>query len=121
MAKLGKRAKRLTKLRIHEVSAVDSGAGRGVRIMLAKRDGNRPRYRFNEAGSLVPIDKGPPIGATAIEKARAEIEQNHAASLKRQTEDHAMEQVVDIAKAMENRIATMMKRDPTIAARRARC
>jgi hypothetical protein len=33
MAKIGKR-KRLTQLQITEVSAVDSGAGRGVRIAL---------------------------------------------------------------------------------------
>ena len=35
----------LTKLRISEVSAVDKGAGNGVRIMLMKRDDDRPRSK----------------------------------------------------------------------------
>jgi hypothetical protein len=48
-------AKKLTKIRIDEVSAVDSGAGRGVRVVMMKRAGKR--YRFNEAGSLVPVGK----------------------------------------------------------------
>jgi hypothetical protein len=75
MAKIGKR-KRLTQLQITEVSAVDSGAGRGVRIALMKR------AHFGGAYNLVRRDKAAPVdgGAAAIEKARAEIAANIAAA-----------------------------------------
>jgi hypothetical protein len=121
--KLAKK-KRLTKLRVDSVDVVDRGAGEGVRIALIKRDGDpkrRGHAHFDDAYGLIRADGRSwrtkatrDAGDAAIEKARAEIEQNYAApALKRQMEEE-MEQVVDIAKAMENRIATMMKRDPTI-------
>jgi hypothetical protein len=73
----GKRIKRLTAIRVDEVSAVPHGAGEGVRVVLMKSDrpayvltddglapigkvdhpagGKKRRRRFNDAGTLIPI------------------------------------------------------------------
>jgi hypothetical protein len=74
MSGIKKRARRLTRLKISEVSAVPSGAGRGVQVVLMKadtQDGDvsvgeymrqrgqkkRPRFRFGPAFNLVPVDQ----------------------------------------------------------------
>jgi hypothetical protein len=46
-----KMSKILTRLRIDEVSAVDRGAGEGVKIMLAKRDGKHLKRQFRRVKS----------------------------------------------------------------------
>jgi NADH dehydrogenase/NADH:ubiquinone oxidoreductase subunit G len=105
--KLGKRLKRLTRLKVNEISAVDRGAGEGVHIVLAKRQ--KPRYRFNDAGSLVPVDKV----NDSVERALAEIAE-HRAVVKAAaplTEDHPMEtsEVIKAAVAkVDDRIAAII-------------
>jgi hypothetical protein len=123
--------KRLTRLKISSVDAVDRGAGEGVRIMLMKRD--RPRFVMGPAFNLIPAaddtgeGDGVAKGSTSLEKALAEIAETrqlakslavtkaHAAPL---TEDHPMEtsEVMKAAVAkVDDRIAVIMKREPTIS------
>jgi hypothetical protein len=119
MAKVGKRARRLTKLRIDEISAVDSGAGRGVEVVLLKRDKKPPKFIFNDTFGLVrnparksaEVEKNLPTSgglvdddraAASLAAAKREIAENRefaksaGASLPG-TEDHT----TDIEKAAE--------------------
>jgi hypothetical protein len=120
MAKLGKRAKRLTKLRIHEVSVCDAGAGRGVRIALMKRRGDQPerRWRWGPAYNLIPAEGDDGSRAETIAAAKREIAENWSGSglgeakLSSGTEYQSME--INIAKAMEVRTAAIMKSDPSV-------
>jgi len=105
-------AKRLTKLRIDSVDAVDRGAGEGVKVMIMKRDGARrwdvPRgYRWNDAYDLVPVDDAD-RQAASVAKAMAEIEANKAAIGKAAPR---MEDIMtdDIIGTMSDRVAEIAK------------
>src|SRR5579863_9373264 len=75
--KTGRRPKRLTRLKISEVSAVDRGAGEGVRVVFMKRAGGK-RFRFNDADSLVPGDDDQAdVGKSSLDRALAEIAEHH--------------------------------------------
>jgi hypothetical protein len=127
MTKMGKRAKRLTRLKIHEVSVCDAGAGRGVRIALMKRAGkSRPRFVFNGADSLVPnVDDSwtKPTVAKALEEIEANRRLLNSAGLAKATppamEHHNMG-IETVAKAaitkMDSTIEDLM-RDPAIKSR----
>ena len=116
-----RRPKRLTKLRIDEVSVCDSGAGRGVEVVLMKRDvgfndageltiDGVPRWRRKMTGGVTKVD----TGDTSLDRALEEIEETkrfakaHAAPL---TEDHPMEtsEVMKAAVAkVDDRIAAII-------------
>lgn len=77
---------RLTKLRIHEVSSVDRGAGKGVNVVLMKRDGDDIDWaKVQESiqkGKTIAFDIDPPafdiekalhVASTALNKAIGDI------------------------------------------------
>jgi hypothetical protein len=114
-------AKKLTKIRIDEVSAVDSGAGRCVRVVLMKRNGKKPRYVMNDSFNLVPIDKVDTDGDSTA-RALAEIAANRAAGFVPKSfnsipghqfrKEEKMQ--TDIIKTMDERLAEIRKADPSI-------
>jgi hypothetical protein len=110
-----KRARRLSALKILEVSAVDRGAGEGVRIALMKRAGARPRFRFNDADSLVPIENDVD---QAVAAAKREIAENIAVAQKpagsnptekRQQMGERMEPQTDLATVAKKHIEAIAK------------
>jgi len=120
---MAKRIKRLTRLQISEVSAVDAGAAVGARVVLMKR-----ATGFNDAGELL-IDGVPrwqrkkkAAGGSgkgdSLAKALAEIEANRAiaksaAPLMGDTKMQTQE--IDVVKAMSSRIAEIRKAFPTLS------
>jgi hypothetical protein len=136
-------AKRLRKLRVTEISCVHHAANPGAKVMLLKRDGtdakDRTRAELGEllakrAGTGQPIvfiskstgerwalpadaDIAEPMilsaGGLGLEVELPPAKQRGEPIAKVEGDMQQME-TVDIAKAMENRIATMMKRDPNI-------
>jgi hypothetical protein len=56
----------LSNLKIDEVSAVDRGAGEGVRIMLTKRDGTPDYQRNSHPPRGAPEAKGTTNNAIAL-------------------------------------------------------
>ena len=113
--KTGRRPKRLTRLKINEVSAVSRGAGEGVRVVLMKRDGGK-RYRFNDAGSLVPVDEDQAdVGKSdRLAAVRQEIEQNRAFAASYAKSD-LEDDMSDVIKAADDRIAAIQKAFPGIS------
>jgi hypothetical protein len=97
--KIQKRPKRLTRLKVNEVSLVDRGAGEGVRVVLMKR-------KFGGADSLVRIGKIVGVrhqstdDADPIAKAKQEIAENLAvAKSLAVTKEDPMETTSEVMKA----------------------
>jgi len=115
---MAKRIKRLTKLRIDEVSVCDSGAGRGVEVVLMKRNvgfndadeltiDGVPRWRRKKGGAVAKAD--------SLERALQEIEETRRLrkSLAVEKEDTTMQ--TDIVTAMSKRLGEIRAVHPHIS------
>jgi hypothetical protein len=126
---VNKRIKRLTRLKIDEVSAVTAAANPGARVAIMKRDGGKKRRvaGFDAAGQFVDRDGVPEWrwkrGVVAnlddgdsLAKALAEIETNRAfvKAAAPLMGDTMQTQEVDVVKAMSSRITEIRKADPSI-------
>jgi hypothetical protein len=106
--KSGRRVKRLTAIKLHEISVVDNGAGGDHRpqsrpaIVLMKRQ--KPRYVMGPAFNLIPADDDTDTVDkvdTSLDRALQEIEETRQLqkSLAVTKEDNSMDTVTDVAKA----------------------
>jgi len=109
-------ARKLKKLQVLEVSAVNAAASPGARVLIRKRNYATPTgYRWNDAYNLVPVDDDDGEQPTAkitdadrLAAVRREIADNYAAVGKAATEDHDMEHD-DIIGTMSDRVSEIAK------------
>jgi hypothetical protein len=120
---LARRPKRLTRLKINEVSAVDSGAAIGAHVVVMKGvTTGRGRWarQWDDAYTLLPRRKkggGDAIGkgeTSSLARAKREIRINKLAAAG-YTAPKESDMEIDIMKAMSNRIAEVQKVFPNLS------
>lgn len=86
-----KMAKRLTRLRIDEVSSVDRGAGEGVKIMLMKRQEEPQMTQPNTISKIFAKMFGAPDNSITIDKSIEGLAESVSSILADENIDHATE------------------------------
>jgi hypothetical protein len=120
-------AKRLTRLVISEVSAVDRGAGEGVRIALVKRAAKGERWAGNFDGAIGLDKAGNRKPAKKAKRIKSDMGKPISATTKATNpapapapvieEEHPMPKVSNAVAAMSERADEILKSDSSIRSR----